>query len=48
MATMVVKDMSGEQPPEYAAALREEQRRGLQKYLAYAKKVLNAGVRGRS
>jgi hypothetical protein len=48
MSPMVVADAAGEQPPEYAAALRAQQRRDLEKGLEYAKKVLDAGVRWRS
>jgi sugar phosphate isomerase/epimerase len=46
MTTMVVED-SGKQPPEYEAALREQQRRDLERGLEYAKKTLGLGVRWR-
>ena len=47
MTTMVVQD-SGAQPPEYEAALREQQRRDLERGFEYAKKTLGVGVRWRA
>lgn len=44
MTTMVVED-EGKQPPEYEAALREQQRVDLERGFAYAKKTLGVGVR---
>jgi sugar phosphate isomerase/epimerase len=44
MTTMVVED-AGKQPPEYEAALREQQRRDLERGFEYAKKSLGLGVR---
>lgn len=44
MTTMVVED-AGKQPPEYAAALREQQRVDLERGFAYAKKILGVGMR---
>jgi sugar phosphate isomerase/epimerase len=46
MTTMVVED-SGKQPPEYEAALREQQRRDLERGFEYAKKTLGLGVKWR-
>ncbi len=46
MTTMVVED-AGKQPPEYEAALREQQRVDLERGFAYAKKTLGLGVRWR-
>jgi len=49
MAPMVVEDVSGDkQPPEYAAALKEQQKRDLEKGFDYAKRVLGAGARWRA
>jgi len=46
MTTMVVED-AGKQPPEYEAALREQQRVDLERGFEYAKKKLGVGVRWR-
>lgn len=48
MGTMVIEDAPGQQPDEYKAALREQQRRDLERSLNYAKKVLDVGVRWRA
>jgi sugar phosphate isomerase/epimerase len=48
MAPMVIADVPGPRPAEFDAALREQQRRDLEKGLEYAKKVLDVGVRWRS
>lgn len=47
MSTMVVED-AGKQPPEYEAALREQQRRDLERGFEYAKKTLGIGIRWRA
>jgi 3-oxoisoapionate decarboxylase len=47
MTSMVIADVAGKRPPEFDAALREQQRVDLEKGLAYAKNVLDAGVRWR-
>ncbi len=46
MTTMVVED-AGKQPPEYEAALREQQRVDLERGFTYAKNKLGLGVRWR-
>ena len=38
----------GKQPPEFQAALKEQQRRDLERSLEYAKKTLDAGIRWRA
>jgi 3-oxoisoapionate decarboxylase len=48
MTSMVVADVPGKQPPEYTAALREQQRVDLEKGFEYARKVLDVGIRWRS
>jgi sugar phosphate isomerase/epimerase len=45
---MVVEDGATAQVPEFAAALREQQRVDLERSFEYAKKVLGVGVRWRS
>ena len=45
---MVVEDGEKDMPPEYKAALREQQRVDLERSLEYAKKSLGVGVRWRS
>ncbi len=47
MTTMVVED-AGKQPPEYEAALKEQQRHDLERGFEYAKKALGVGVRWRA
>src|SRR5579884_1467303 len=47
MGTMVIEDAPGAKPPEYTAALREQQRIDLERSLEYAKKQLGLGVRSR-
>jgi sugar phosphate isomerase/epimerase len=47
MTTMVVED-GGDQLPEYQAALREQQRRDLERGFEYAKKTLGVGIRWKS
>jgi sugar phosphate isomerase/epimerase len=44
MEPMLIADVAGPRPPEYDAALKEQQKRDLEKGLEYAKKVLDAGV----
>jgi 3-oxoisoapionate decarboxylase len=47
---MIIADVGAvrRQPPEYAAALREQQRVDLERGLEYAKKTLNVGIRWRT
>jgi sugar phosphate isomerase/epimerase len=45
---MVVEDGATDPPPEFKAALREQQRFDLERSLEYAKKSLGAGVRWKS
>jgi 3-oxoisoapionate decarboxylase len=45
MEPMVIADVPGKKPPEYDAALREQQRRDLERGFEYAKKTLGVGVR---
>src|SRR5579884_714434 len=47
MGTMVIEDAPGAKPPEYTAALREQQRIDLERSLEYAKNQLGLGVRSR-
>lgn len=47
MNTMIIADQ-GKPPAEYEAALREQQRRDLERGFEYAKKILNIGVRWRA
>jgi sugar phosphate isomerase/epimerase len=44
MGTMIMGGR-GQRPPEYAAALKEQQRRDLERSFEYAKKVLKLGLR---
>jgi hypothetical protein len=44
---MVIEDGAKPLPPEYAAALKEQQRVDLERSLEFAKKNLDAGVRWR-
>lgn len=48
MGTMVIEDAPGQQPEEFKAALREQQRRDLERSFNYAKKTLDVGVRWRN
>jgi hypothetical protein len=48
MGSMVMEDIPGKVPAEYTAALKEQQRYDLERGFAYAKKVLGAGMRGRT
>jgi sugar phosphate isomerase/epimerase len=48
MSGMIVADVPGKRPPEYDAALREQQRFDLEKGFEYARKVLDVGVRWRA
>ncbi len=48
MAPMIIADVPGEQPREYRDALREQQRRDLEKGLEYCKRMLGAGINCRS
>lgn len=45
---MIIADVPGQQPPEYQAALKEQQRRDLERSFEYAKKQLGVGIRWRS
>jgi sugar phosphate isomerase/epimerase len=45
MGSMVIEDSVGKKPPEYQAALREQQKLDLERSLEYAKKTLGVGVR---
>jgi hypothetical protein len=45
---MVIADGLKPAPPEYAAALKEQQRLDLERSLEYAKKTLGVGVRWRA
>ncbi len=45
MGPMVIEDVAGEKLPEYTAALKEQQRRDLERSLEYAKKTLGVGVK---
>jgi sugar phosphate isomerase/epimerase len=44
MDSMIVADVPGEQPPEYREALRQQQKRDLEKSLEFCKTTLGAGV----
>lgn len=46
MGTMIIAD-SGNPPPEFKAALREQQRVDLERSVTYAQKVLGVGIRWR-
>jgi sugar phosphate isomerase/epimerase len=48
MGAMVIEDTPGRKPPEFAAALREQQRTDLERSIEYAKKQLGLGVRWKS
>jgi len=45
MGAMVIEDTPGAKPPEFTAALREQQRTDLERSLEFAKKQLGVGVR---
>ena len=45
MGNMVVEDAAGRKTPEFAAALREQQRIDLERSLEFAKAQLGVGVR---
>ncbi len=45
MGSMVIEDTPGAKPPEFTAALREQQRVDLERSLEFAKKQLGLGVR---
>jgi sugar phosphate isomerase/epimerase len=47
MGLMVIEDQ-GKQPPEYEAALKEQQRVDLERGFEYAKKTLDVGIRWRN
>jgi hypothetical protein len=47
MGTMIIAD-SGNPPPEFRAALREQQRVDFERSVNYAQKVLGAGIRWRA
>ncbi len=44
MKPMIIADVSGQRPPEYAEALKAQQKIDLERSLEYAKKTLGAGV----
>lgn len=48
MGAMVIADVPGERPPEYAAALKVQQKRDLERSLEYCRKTLDAGMRWRA
>lgn len=48
MGPMVIEDVSGPKPPEFEAALKQQQKVDLEKGFAFAKKELGVGVRGRA
>jgi hypothetical protein len=48
MSSMIVADVPGEQPPEYREALRQQQKRDLEKGLEFCKTTLGAGVNCRA
>ncbi len=48
MGSMIIADVSGKQPAEYAAALREQQRVDLERSVEYAKRTLGLGIRWRN
>ena len=48
MGSMIIADVPGTQPEEYTGALKRQQMVDLEKGFAYAKKVLNVGMRWRS
>jgi sugar phosphate isomerase/epimerase len=48
MGSMVIEDSPGKKPPEYTAALKEQQEVDLARSLEYARTALGAGIRGRS
>jgi len=45
---MVIADSMQDAPPEYVAALKQQQRTDLERSVAYARETLGIGVRGRS
>ena len=45
---MIIADVPGKQPPEYRAALKEQQHVDLERSVEYAKKTLGLGIRWRS
>ncbi len=47
MEPMVMEDVAGPQPPEFTEALKQQQRRDLERGFEYAKRVLDAGVNWR-
>jgi len=44
MGRMIIADVPGKQPPEYVAALREQQQIDLERSLDFAKKILGVGI----
>jgi hypothetical protein len=48
MGAMVVEDTAGTKPPEFTAALREQQRTDLERSLEFAKNKLGLGVRSKA
>jgi hypothetical protein len=45
---MVIADSMQNAPPEYVAALKQQQRTDLERSVAYARETLGVGVRGRA
>jgi hypothetical protein len=45
MGTMVIEDAPGTHPPEYTAALKEQQRQDLERSIRFAQQQLGLGVR---
>jgi len=48
MVPMIIADVPGQRPPEYAAALKVQQRRDLERSLEYCRKSLDVGSRWRT
>ncbi len=48
MGAMVIEDTPGTKPPEFTAALREQQRLDLERSLDFAEKQLGLGIRWKS
>jgi len=48
MGAMVVEDTAGTKPPEFTAALKEQQRTDLERSLDFAKNKLLLGVRSKA
>ena len=48
MEPMIIADTGAKRPPKYDEALKQQQRRDLEKGLEYAKKVMDVGINWRS